>query len=377
MRSNDMITNQDKLGQLLKENRPLPNASYCLCMDNALDRMTTQSDAAGALRERKQSVKKKSIWKYAVSVAAVAVIGIGITIGFSLLKQQPNQAIVENTPGTTASVQQPSSGVQLTVQERIVNAQEFSTVSPSVRSSAEVKTLMQLAGVPDEEADKVQCYEDERYFYFFYDDGTAAGIMAAYLNDDTFDPDATWSRVRLSEDEAIARASAALLKYDTSYTKDTAERFAVKTLHADADDVPHYPEWSITFAEYTHSGILRNTVVVDIDMYGNVAAVFFGIRSDVTDEQLEQNVYIPEEIAVSLALEQFKKEERDVDLEHFTVTATLVENNGVKNNGTVEWVLFFEEIADENGKYLNAWRQCYWMLLDAVSGEWIITSVSR
>lgn len=371
MRFNNCITNQDRLGFLLKANRPLPIPLYCLCVENALNKITAQPDIL-PLQEKNQRIKKIYIWKYAVSIVAIAVIIIGITFGYSLFGQQQNPIIAENIHEVTPSMIPSPIKVQLTVQERVVKEQEYGTVSLSMRSLAEVQALMQLTGVPDEEVDKVHCYEDERYVYFFYGDGTVAGIMASYLNDNTFDPDTVWSKVHLSEDEAIAIAKETLLKYCDTYSEDTAERFTVEAWNADADDIPHYPEWSITFKEHTQNGICRNTILVEIDMYGKIATVLFGVRSNVSDEQLEQNVYISEETAISLALAQFKKEERGVDLEHFSVTATLVEHNG-----TVEWVLFFEEIADEEGKYLFGWKQSYWMLLDAVSGEWIRTDISR
>ena len=146
----------------------------------------------------------------------------------------------------------------------------------------------------------------------------------------------------------------------------------METHNADADGIPHYPEWRITFTEYTPGGIIRNTVSVEIDTAGRVAAVLFGTRSDIPDEELDEAAYIPEETAVSLALAQLRAEGYDVDLEHFTVEAILSENKG-----SVNWVLTFLEIENADGGYALAWQQAYWVVLDASTGECLRTSVGR
>lgn len=363
------ITNQDKLGQLLKANKPFPTTAYGAAVNGVLSSITNSCKYSQQIH---QNVNKKWVWKYAVSAAALAIIGIGIAIGHFFLDNPQNLIIAENTSAVSTSAPKSTIGEPLTVQERVIEANEYGVVTLSMRSSADVKMLMEQAGIPDENTDQVQCYEDEKYLYFFNDDGTAAGVMATYMSDSTFDPETIWDKVHLSEEDAIGLAKRALLKYCDSYTDETADRFKIETWNADEDDIPHFPEWRLTFSEYTQSGICRNTILVEIDMYGNVAAILFGLRSNFTDEQLEKNVYISKESAIAFALEQFKKEERDVDLKHFTVTANLLENKG-----KVNWMLFFEEIADESGEYVNGWRQCYWMVLDAISGEWIRTDTSR
>lgn len=354
------ITNQDKLGQLLKVNRPLPTTAYSEAVNDVL---------SGIKNASQYSQQKKRIWTYAVS-AALAIIGIGIATGY-LFPNKPQDLIVTDTSAVSTVAPKPTLGEALTVKERVIEANEYGVVTLCTRSFTDVNMLMKQAGIPDEKTDQVQCYEDEKYLYFFNEDGTAAGVMAAYMNDSTFDPETIWRKVHLSEEDAIGLAKKALPKYCSSYTEETADRFKIETWYADADEITHLP-WRLTFSEYTPSGIRRNTILVEIDMYGNVATILFGLRSNFTDEQLEQNKYISKESAIAFALEQFKKEERDVDLEHFTVTADLFEDKG-----KVNWMLDFKEIADESGEYMNGWRQCYWMVLDAITGEWISTSISR
>ena len=361
------ITNQDKLGQLLKANKPSPTTAYGAAVNGVL---TSISNASNHSQQTYQNVNKKWIWKYAVSAAALAIVGIGIAMGHFFHK--PQNLISENTSPARTSAPEPTITEPLTAQERVIKANEYGVVTLSKRSPTDIKMLMNHAGITDKNSEQIQCYEDERYLYYFNDDGTAVGVMATYLYDSTFDPETVWSRVNLSEEEAIALAKTALLKYCDSYTDDTADRFKIEAWNADEDDIPHFPEWHLTFSEYTPSGICRNTIIVEIDMYGKVAAVLFGLRSHFADEYLEQNEFISKESAIAIALEQFKKEERDVDLKHFTVTANLHEFKG-----KVSWRLVFEEIANENGEYLNFWRRCYQMVLDAISGEWIRTDTSR
>jgi hypothetical protein len=225
--------------------------------------------------------------------------------------------------------------------------------------------------VLESEAADVMCYEDEEYVYFFCYDGTVAGVMAAYLYDGDSDRENDpW--VLLSEDEAVALAKSALLKFCDNYTEETADRFTVEADHTEAGNIPHYPEWRISFTEYSAGGIRRNTASVEIDTAGRVAAVFFGHRSDLSDEELDEVEYISEETAVSLALDQLKAKGYEVDLEHFTVKAALGENNEL-----VSWVLKFEEIKGADGSYARPWQQAYFITLDARTGDCIRMSVGR
>jgi len=305
----------------------------------------------------------KAVIRALCGAAAAAAVVAAVVIGSRLISGQRHSGLPAGPQTTPADTAAP-----LSAREVIMDRQEYGVVRLSTRSAGDIRALAAGAGIPDAEA--VSCYEDEAYFYFFYPDGTVAGIMATYLKDDTFGADT--EQVRLSEDEAIALAVAALLKYCGSYTEDTADRFTVEAWHADADGIPHYPEWRVTFTERTANGIVRNVVQVEIDTAGRVAAVFFGIRSDVSDEELEGRQYISQEDAVTIAVEQLRSEGRDVDLSRFTVTATLTEHAG-----NVTWRLYFEEIENADSGYAHGWRQCYWVVLNAVTGEWISTSVGR
>lgn len=329
-----------------------------------------QVDMIQLSQKRKQSKKKKLIWRCTVSFAVVAIFILGIKNLYPLLCGGQNDAsIAKNTPEYTDSSNNVSPNM-ITTRERIVKKKEYGVVNLSKRSSSEISTLIHLGGVTFDKSQEVKCYEDEKNIYFFYEDGTVAGVMAAYLNDPTYAPDALWSVKSLSEEEAVVLAKKALLKYYEYYTSETAERFISETWHDDEDDAQHYPEWRITFREYTESGICRNTVEVDIDIYGNIAEVFFGIRSNVSDKELLDNKYITEENAISCALAQFAREKLDVDLEHFQVRTNLKERKG-----SVVWEIYFEEV-EKNG-YKQEYQQFYWMTLEAVSGNWISTDIGR
>lgn len=329
----------------------------------------TISKMTAALKKRQSRNKKAFCGAVAAGILAIGTAVIFIhRHGAFPLETRPYETgspAVENEPDEAHE-----SDVSLSVQERIVKRQEYGAVGPSARSAEDIRSLAKIAGVPDDEAERVRCYEDEAYVYFFYEDGTAAGIMAEYLTGDSSEEVRPF--VKLPEDEAVALAESALMKYCGSYTQETAERFTAEAWNAGADSVPHYPEWRITFTERTAGGIRRNTVSVEIDMSGRVAAVFFGVRSGVPDGELEEGAYVSEETAVSLALAQFRHEGREVDVEHFTVTAEMVEHEG-----SAAWVLRFEEMKNADGGYAFAWRQIYWMTLDANTGEWISTDVAR
>lgn len=329
---------------------------------------------------RKQPKKKlKFVYTAAAAVLVTAVLIFGVhTI---INKQQPTYHSEVNTAPSNHQIDECSQKTStpseptmlLTAQESIIKSKEFGVVSLSTRSVDEIEDIAKLAGVMDVSSEEVNCYEDETYIYFFYEDGRVAGIMASYMIDNPSegDPAVNKNWVRLSEDEAITLAKSTLLKYCESYTEDTAERFTIEA-SGEKSNVPHHPDWRITFTEHTASGILRNVVTVDIDMFGNVATVFFGLRSDISDHELENREYITVERATSIALEQLRIEGREVDLEHFTVDANMVEHEG-----SVAWVLVFKEIEDADGEYMHGWRQVYWVVLDASTGDWIRTDFSR
>jgi len=304
----------------------------------------------------------KTLLRALCGVAAAAAVTAAIIVGNRLVSDPRHSGISlgqQTEPLNVTAV--------LSVRETILERQEYGAVRLSTRSAGEIRELAASVGIS--ECETVSCYEDEEYFYFFYPDGTVAGVMATYLRDN---PDADIGQVCLSEDEAVALAEAALLKYCDSYTEETADRFLAEAWNAEADGVPHYPEWRITFTERTASGIVRNTVNVEIDTGGRVAAVFFGMHSGISDEELEDKQYISKEDAVLIALWQLQSEGREVDLARFSVTATLIEHEG-----KVVWTLHFEENEDADGGYAYAWRQHYWVILDAGTGEWIRTDVGR
>lgn len=332
-----------------------------------------------------EATRKKSNYKikflYAAAAVALAIAGLILGLHAILYNQEPayhseidtspkNYQVDESTQKTSIPTNQ---NILLTTQESIITNREFGLVRLSTRAVEEIEDIAKLAGVIDAGPEKVSCYEDETYIYFFYEDGTVAGIMASYLIDNPIESDPAINKnwVRLSEDEAIALAKSALLKYCQTYTEVTAERFTIEA-RGEKSDVPHHPDWRITFTEHTASGIQRNTVTVEIDMLGNVATIFFGLRSDISDQELENREYITVETATSLALDQLKMEGREVNLNRFTVTAKMVEHEG-----SVACVLVFKEIENADGEYVFGWRQVYWVILDASTGEWIRTGVSR
>ena len=320
-----------------------------------------------------------------VSVAAVLVIvAIGSVFWIQHTVNQNHSALplVENTNNPLIVVESPvytvaptESIVLLSTKDKIIEQQEYGVVSLCVRRTENIQTIAKSLGVTDSRDLTLDCYEDDQYIYFFSEDGAVAGVMASYLidNPSEYDPAINKNWVRLSEDEAVALARSAVLKYCDNYTEDTSERFTVK-VWGEKSDVPHYPDWRITFTEHTASGIQRNTITVNIDMLGNVATVFFGLRSDVSDEELEKSEYISEETAISLALDQLKIEGYEVGFEHYTVTANMVEVEG-----SVSWVLAFELMKNADGEYIKPlpWKRAYWAVLNASTGEWIRTSVSR
>lgn len=305
-----------------------------------------------APQDKKVNVKLSSWVKWgAVAACIVVALFIGIS---TLLPIDPDNGDTSN----------------ITTQDKIIDSQEYGVVSLSSRSSTEITELALSLNIPSSEVENVSEYEDEKYIYLFYEDGTVAGIIATYLNDDTIDPSTLWSKISLSEEDAIALAKEALLKYCDDYTEETASLFSIQVTYLDENS---YPVWQITFTEYTEDGsIQRNILNVRIDGYGNVAEVSFGKRSSVNDDELTQTEYITEENAVSLAIDQLEMNGYEVDTQDYEVIAQKVEIKGV-----VTWKLTFEEKADENGEYQYPWQQVYYVTLSAVSGELISIDIGR
>ena len=313
---------------------------------------------------KKKRMNKKKIWEYAVSIAVVAVVAVGsLIIVPTLSGNQQDINVVENPVNTTSSDNIPfedGNTKNEIIKNRIITQQEFGVVSLSTRSPAEVNNLALMTGVPLEKTNEVVCYEDDMYIYYFYDDGTSAGIMAKYLIDSDYDPAFVWQEQQLLEEDALVLAKIALLKYCESYTEETEDRFKVEIWHAEENGLNHYPEWRLIFTEYTPSGIRRNFLSVGIDAYGNVAEVTFGIRSDFTDEELDAIETIDREQAVSIAIEQLEKEGQIIKIEDFVVTSELFDFKE-----TLWWDITF----DEKTKIAGEFPRSYGYSINAVTGE--------
>lgn len=339
----------------------------------------TISKMATVTRSKQSKNKVKVLRVISVAAAVMVIVFGGIFVGHQTAKQNNAVLPLENqTSDPSIAIESPKNMIApteanllLSAKEKIVKQQEYGVVSLCARPTVEIQTLAKRA-VANVEATEVSCYEDEQYIYFFSENGAVAGIMAKYMADESNDYPLYTDWVKLSEENAIALAKSALIKYCESYTEDTADRFSVETWYADAGNVQHYIDWRINFKEYTPNGIQRNTIIVEIDTMGNVATIFFGNRSDVSDHELENSEYISEETAILHALDQFKKEGREVDLDHFTVTSDMMEHEG-----TVVWHLYFEELNNTDGGYAKGRKQIYWMILSANTGEWISTSFAR
>ena len=329
-----------------------------------------------------QSKSKIKVLRAVTVAAAVAIIVIGAVLGRHYTTNQNNSVLplAENTNRPAIVVENPQNTVAptesivlLSTKDMIIKKQEYGVVSLCTRPVDEIQTLIKRSVSKDDIKD-VSCYEDEEYIYFFSENGKVAGITAKYVtteqNDEDFHLYEDW--VHLSEEEAIAVAKSSLLKYSDNYTEDTADRFTIETWYADAGSVKHYINWRITFTEHTASGIQRNYTRVEIDIMGNMATIFFGLRSDISDDELEKGKYIFEEKAISLALDQLKVEGYKVDLDHYTVTSNMVEVEG-----SVSWVLKFVEMKNADGGYAKSWKQGYIVVLNANNGEWIRTSKLR
>lgn len=335
-----------------------------------LDRILSQVNVIESSQKRKSMLGKQYILKYSVAVAVLFVLILGTKIIYPFSRGvQNNSNIAKITPIYTSSPETTTTQ-RLTARERIIKEKEYGVVSLSHRSSEEINTLIQRGGITNNTLQDVNCYEDEKYIYVFYDDGRVAGVKATYLDDPDSEANSDWSEKKLSEEEAVLLAQNALQKYCDSYTAETKDRFIPEIWNSEEDDTQYFPEWRITFAEYTESGICRNTIEATIDIYGNIAELSFGIRSNVSDEELMSKEYITKEDVISFALVQFEKEKINIDLKHFKVSATLFERNG-----SVVWELNFEELEDDG--YLLAYQQIYSMTFDAISGKWIATDRGR
>lgn len=232
----------------------------------------------------------------------------------------------------------------------------------------EVNNLVMKAGVPSYKIDEVACYEDDMYTYMFYDDGKPAGILAAYMVDGDDDSEFTKEKRSLSEKEAISLATSALKKYTESYSEETKDRFKMEVWHMEEEDMNGYPIWRLSFTEYTPSGIRRNVLLVEIDMFGNVACVTFGIRSDYIDAELDAIETIDREQAINLALEQFEKDGNLIDLEDFIVEAELFDFKD-----TLWWDIIFDEKSEGEDKITRGFA----VTLNAVTGELMYAASMR
>lgn len=340
------------------------NAAQKRMLSNVLSHAEKSASFAG-----KEKMNRKNTWKYAGAIAAVVVVAVCAAIIIPVLSgNQSNINVVENLPINTASdMSEPNksalpqeSDANDTVQNRIIAQQEFGVVSLCARSPVEVQSTAINAGVPPDKLDEVACYEDDMYTYIFYDDGTPAGILATYMVDGDYDSEFTKEKKSLSEKEAISLATAALKKYTESYSEEAKDRFKMEVWHMEEEDMNGYPIWQLTFTEYTPSGIRRNYLSVWIDMFGNVAEVTFGIRSDFIDEELDALETIDREQAISLAIAQIKKEGHEFELDDFTVKAELFD---FKNT------LWWEIILDEKPEVADEFPRGFAITLNAVTGE--------
>ncbi len=333
----------------------------------------TQEQTAYILQQKKQkeSIHIKRRKRLMFSAAAMAIIVMGTVFVLQHMTNLSNPAVVDEDPKNTVAPTE--SAVLRSTKDKIIEQQVYGVVNLCARPSEEIQAIAMRVGVSNSYGSTYDCFEDDQYIYVFSEGGAIAGVMASYLIDNPgeYDPAINMNWVRLSENEAVTLARAAVLKFCDSYTEETSESYTVSA-RGENSDVPHYPDWRVTFTEQVVSGIRRNTITVEIDMLGNVAAVFFGSRSDVTDEELENNEYISEDAAISLALNHFAQENREVDLEHFTVTTAMVEHDG-----SVVWTMRFEEIENSDGGYKNSWKQVYWTVINATTGEWISSDVTR
>jgi hypothetical protein len=107
---------------------------------------------------------------------------------------------------------------------------------------------------------------------------------------------------------------------------------------------------------------------VEIDAYGNVAAVMFGIRSDATDEELNAIDIIDQETAISLAVAQLKEEGNAIETEDFYIEAELFDFDEA-----LWWSVTFEKKPDA----ADAFPRGFFVTLNAETGDVWHSSQSR
>ncbi len=290
---------------------------------------------------------------------------IAVTAG--IIVMAATVLVFRNINGTTYIIRQiaPAVSHHETMQQRILRQREYGMVSLSTRPGV-LETIMDASALHKDEADNVALYKDENQFYLFQKDGSLAGISTAYTLEPGFIPPEDCSPEVLCKEEAIAAAEDAILKYCEYYALAEKERYRITACELpERDSTNLYPVWRLVFSEYNEAGARLGSIIAELDKWGNVSHISFGVQSMLTDEQLARCVYITADRVERQAVKALSASCPEVDPLDYRMTGSISEFGS-----NVIWECAFMPKSPKLG---SGWVEGYIVTVNSDTGKTIVS----
>ena len=199
-------------------------------------------------------------------------------------------------------------------------------------------------------------------------DGEIVGITKKYS-----EVDAEWKAegyVELTKDQAIQKVAEMLNKTCMHYSSQDKKRFQIEASGPDEyfdPAVEQSPVWYVTIKEYTPSGIRRGYYDGSIGMSGDVEALYFGISSNISDEELDKQKYMAKENAIAKAKQAVEEKYGAIDDDIYEVKVAERYERGNK----VSWKIIFapkEGVVPPTDSEIDHYHE-YTVTFEATNGD--------